>query len=157
LDKGIHAERRDFIKDVCTNIDMVVIHKNWQALPVSATTVTTPIIEDRPLPAPVSSYTSSLDPIQQPTADIVELNKINHDEPNEPAASTFSYSNNPPLVWPKKRLRIIEQQGLLDQFSFSSSSLMVGGAVLAGLVLIMSAGKGTVGARPGRDSLSGFY
>jgi len=78
LDKGIYTERRDFKKDVCTNIDMVVIHKNWQALPVTATTVTAPIIEDHPLPAPVSSYTPPLDPIQQPTADIVELNEINH-------------------------------------------------------------------------------
>jgi len=34
---------------------------------------------------------------------------------------------------------------------------MVRGAVLAGLVFIMSAGKGTVVARPGQDSLSGFY
>jgi len=124
---------------------MVIIHKNWQALPVTATTVT----------APAS--------IQQPTAhlssepDIVELNEINHNEPNEPAADTYQYSSRPPLVRPKKRLWIIEQQGLLDQFSFSSSSLMVGGAVLAGLVFIMSAGKGTVVARPGQESLSGFY
>jgi len=143
---------------------MVIIRKNWQALPVSVTTVTTPIIEDRAWPAPVSSYTPPPDPIQWPmdniqqsAADIVELHKINHDEPNEPAASTYIYSNNPPLVWPKKRSRIIEHQGLLDQFSFSSSSILVGGAVLAGLVLIMSAGKGTGGARPGQDSLSGFY
>jgi len=124
---------------------MVIIHKNWQALPVTATTVT------------------ATDPIQQPTAhlsskpDIVELNKINHNEPNEPVADTYQYSSCPPLVWPKKRLRIIEQRGLLNQFSFSSSSLMIGGAVLAGLVFIMSAGKGTVVARPGQDSLSGFY
>jgi len=142
---------------------MVFIHKNWQALPVSVTTVTSPIIEDRPWPAPVSSYTPPPDPTQWPTAhlssepDIVELNEINHDEPNEPAASPYLYSSGPPPVRHKKRSRIIEQQGLLNQFSFSSSSLMVGGAVLASLVLIMSAGKGTVGARPGRDSLSGFY
>jgi len=96
-------------------------------------------------------------PIQQPTADIVELNKINHNEPNEPAADTYQYSSCTPLVWPKKRLRIIEQRGILNQFSFSSSSLMVGGAVLAGLIFIMSVGKGTVVARPGQDSLSGFY
>jgi len=114
---------------------MVVIHKNWQALPVTATTVTAPIIEDRPRPAPVSSHMPPPDPIQLPTADIVELNKINHDEPNEPVASTYIYSNPPP-VQPKKRLRIIEQQGLLNQFSFSSSSLMVRGAVLASLVFI---------------------
>jgi len=136
---------------------MVVIHKNWQALPVTATTVTAPIIEDHPWPAPVSSYTPPPDPIQQPTADIVELNEINHDEPNEPVASTYLYSSGPPLVQPKKRSQIIEQQGLLDQFCFSSSSLMVGGAVLASLVFIMSAGKGTGVARPGQDSLSGFY
>jgi len=137
---------------------MVVIRKNWQALCVTATTVT----------APEPSYTPPLgslsldrrdgpDPIQQPTAGIVELNKINHDEPNEPTANTYRYSSCPPPVQPKKRLRIIEQQGLLNQFSFSSSSLIVGGAVLAGLVFIMSAGKGTVGARPGQDLLSGFY
>jgi len=140
---------------------MVVIHKNWQALPVSATTVTAPIIEDRAQPAPVSSYTPPLDPIQWPTAhlssepDIVELHKINHDEPNEPVADTIKICDSPPPVQPKKRLQIIEQQGLLDQFSFSSSSVMIGGAVLASLVLIMSAG--TVGARPGQDLLSGFY
>jgi len=149
----VHLE----VNKVCTNIDMVVIRKNWQALPVTATTVTAPIIEDCPRPAPVSSYMPPLDPIQLPTADIVELNEINHDEPNEPAASTYLYSNNPPPVWPKKRLRIIKQRGLLDQFSFSSSSLMIGGAVIAGLVLIMSAGKGTVKTRIGQDSLSGFY
>jgi len=132
---------------------MVVICKNWQALPVSATTVT----------APVSSYTPPLDPIQLPTAhlssepDIVELNKINHDEPNEPTASTYIYRNNPPLVWPKKRSQIIEQRGLINQFSFSSSSVMIGGVVLAGLVLIMSVGKGTVKTRIGQDLLSGFF
>jgi len=130
---------------------MVVIRKNWQALPVSATTVT----------APVSSYTPPLDPIQWPTAhlsskpDIVELHKINHDEQNEPVASTYIYSNDPPPVRPKKRSWIIEQQGLLDQFSFRSSSVMIGGAVLTSL--IMSAGKGTVKTRIGQDSLSGFY
>jgi len=125
---------------------MVIIRKNWQALPVAATTVTAP----NPIQQPIN-------PIQQPTADIVELNKINHDEPNEPTANTYQYSSCPPLVWHKKRSRIIEQQGILDQFSFSSSSLMVRGAVLAGLVFIISAGKGTVIARPGQDSLSGFY
>jgi len=94
---------------------MVVICKNWQALPVSATTVTAPIIEDHPQPAPVSSYTPPPDPIQRPTAhlssepDIVELNEINHDEQNEPAASPYLYSNAPPPVRPKKRLWIIEQ------------------------------------------------
>jgi len=129
---------------------MVIIRKNWQALPVTATTVTAPTV-------------TATDPIQQPTAhlsskpDIVELNKMNHNEPNEPTANTYQYSSHPPLVWPKKRSWIIEQQGLLDQFSFSSSSLMIGGAVLAGLVFIMLAGKGTVVARPGQDSLSGFY
>jgi len=125
---------------------MVVIRKNWQALPVAATTVTAP----NPIQQPTT-------PIQQPTADIVELNEINHNEPNEPTANTYQYSSHTPLVWPKKRSRIIEQQGLLNQFSFRSSSLMVGGAVLAGLVFMMSAGKGTVIARPGQDSLSGFY
>jgi len=56
---------------------MVIIRKNWQALPVTATTVT------------------ATDPIQQPTPhlssepDIVELNKINHDKTNEPAADTY--------------------------------------------------------------------
>jgi len=59
---------------------MVVIHKNWQALPVTATTVTG-LSEPSYMPPP--------DPIQQPTADIVELNEINHDKPNEPAANTY--------------------------------------------------------------------
>jgi hypothetical protein len=142
---------------------MVVIHKNWQALPVSATTVTAPIIEDCAQPGPASSYTPPPDPIQWPTAhlsskpDTVELHKINHDEQNEPAANTINICDTPPSVRPKKRSQIIEQQGLLDQFSFSSSSVMIGGAVLAGLVLIMSAGKGTVKTRIGQDLLSGFY
>jgi len=63
---------------------MVVIRKNWQALPVTVTTVTAP--------DPIQQPT---DPIQWPTAhlssepDIVELNEINHDEPNEPAANTY--------------------------------------------------------------------
>jgi len=132
---------------------MVVICKNWQALPVSATTVT----------APVSSYRLPPDPIQQPTAhlsskpDILELHKINHDEPNDPAANAINIYDNPPPVQPKKRSQIIEKQGLLDQFSFSSSSVMIGGVVLAGLVLIMPVGKGTVKTRIGQDSLSGFY
>jgi len=138
--KGIYIERRDIIKDVYTNIDMVVICKNWQALPVM-----TSIIKDCPRPKlSESSYMPPPDPIQWPTADVVELNEINHDEPNEPTADTYSYSSCPPPVWPKKRLWIIEQRGLLNQFSFSSSLLVVGGAVLAGLVFIMSAGKGTV-------------
>jgi len=112
--------------------------------------VTAPIIEDLAPPP---------DPIQQPTAhfsskpDIVGLHKINHDEPNEPTANTINICDAPPPVWPKKRSRIIEQQ---DQFSFSSPSVMIGGAVLAGLVLIMSAGKGTVKTRIAQDSISGF-
>jgi len=124
---------------------MVVICKNWQALPVTATTVTAPDPIQQPAGSLSLDRRDSPEPIQQPTADIVELNKINHDKTNEPLA----YSSCPPLVQPKKRLRIIEQQGLLDQFSFSSSSLIVGGVVLAGLVFIMSAGKGTMVARPG--------
>jgi len=58
---------------------MVVIRKNWQALPVTATTVT----------APTDLIQQPTDPIQQPTADIVELNKINHDKTNEPTADTY--------------------------------------------------------------------
>jgi len=129
---------------------MVVIRKNWQALPVTATTVTAPTVT---APDPIQQ---PVNPIQQPTADIVELNEINHNEPNEPTADTYQYSSCPPLVRPKKRLRIIEQQGLLHQFSFSSSSLMVRGAVLASLVFIMSAGKGSL-ATTSQDLLSGFY
>jgi len=135
---------------------MVIIRKNWQALPVAATTVTA-----------ANPGSESLarrdDPIQQPNAhlifepDIVQLNKSNHDKPNEPAANTYQNSSSIPLVWPKKKSQIIEQKGLLDQFSFNSSSLMVGGAVLAGLIFIISAGKGTVKTRIGQDSLSGFY
>jgi len=143
---------------------MVIIRKNWQALPVAATTVTAPGLIQQPtasIQQPTASGSESLarrdDTIQQPTADIVELNKINHDEPNEPAAYTYQNSSCPPLVRPKKKLWIIEQQGLLDQFSFNSSSLMVGGAVLASLVFIISAGKGTVKTRISQDSLSGFY
>jgi len=59
-------------------------------------------------------------------------------------ANAINICDAPPPVLPKKRSQIIEQQGLLGQFSFSSSSVMIGGAVLAGLVLIMSGGKGTV-------------
>jgi len=137
---------------------MVVICKNWQAQPVSVTTVNVPNIEDRSQPTPEPTYTPLLDNIQWPTAhlnskpDLVELHKINHDEPNEPRAVNNVYSNTPTLVRPKKRLQIIQQQGLLDQFSFSSSSVMIGGAVLAGLILIMSAGKGPVNTKIGQDS-----
>jgi len=69
---------------------MVIIHKNWQALPMSATTVNVPNIEDHARPTPESTYTPPPDTIQQPTAnlsskpDTVELHEINHDEPNEP-------------------------------------------------------------------------
>jgi len=142
---------------------MVIIHKNWQALPVCATTVTVPNIEDRAQPPPETTYTSPPDTTQWPTAhlsskpDIVELHEINHDEPNEPRAETTNICDAPPPVKPKKKSQIIQQRGLLDQFSFSSSSMMIGGAVLAGLVLIMSAGKGTVNTRTGQLSLSGFY
>jgi len=64
---------------------MVVICRNWQALPVTATTVTVP----NPIQQPVNPIQQPTDTIQQPTADIVELNKINHNEPNEPAANTY--------------------------------------------------------------------
>jgi len=152
---------------------MVIIRKNWQALPVAVTTVTAPADIQQPtasiqqptalIQQPTASIQQPTASIQQPNAhlifepDIVELNKINHDEPNEPTADTYQNSSCPPPVQPKKKSRIIEQRGLLDQFSFSSSSLMVGGAVLAGLVFIISAGKGTVKTRIGQDSLSGFY
>jgi len=80
---------------------MVVIHKNWQALPVTATSVTAP----DPIQQPTDPIQQPTDPIQQPTAGIVELNKINHDKINEPAA----YSSCPTQTRPKKRSRIIEQ------------------------------------------------
>jgi len=105
---------------------MVVICKNWQALPVSATTITLgPGIEvhTQPhLPAPSPS-----DITQRPTAhlssepDLVELPEITHDETKEPRGGNNEYCNTPPLIRPKKKSRIIQQQGLLDQFSFSSS------------------------------------
>jgi len=99
---------------------MVVIRKSWQALPVNATTVNVPNVEDHAWPTPEPSYTPPLDNIQQPTAnlssqpDLLELHKINHNEPNEPRAVNNIYSNTPTLVRPKKRLQIIQQQGLLD-------------------------------------------
>jgi len=142
---------------------MVIIRKNWQALPVAATTVTAPDLIQQPTASGLESLARRDGPIQQQNAhllfepDIVELNEINHDKPNEPAANTYQNSSRIPLVRPKKKLRIIEQRGLLDQFSFNSSSLMVGGAVLASLIFIISVGKGTVKTRIGQDSLSGFY
>jgi len=143
---------------------MVIIRKNWQALPVAATTVTAPDLIQQPTASGLESLgrrdgtiQQPTAYIQQPTADIVELNKINHDKPNEPTADTYQNSSGIPLVRPKKKSRIIEQRGLLDQFSFNSSSLMVGGVVLASLIFIISAGKGTVKTRIGQDSLSGFY
>jgi len=81
---------------------MVVIHKNWQALPVSATTVTAPNIEDHAWPPPVSTYTPPPDSIQQPTAhlssepDIVELHEINQQVDGQPlnfGSGYFSSSN----------------------------------------------------------------
>jgi len=119
---------------------MVIICKNWQALPVAATTLTAPDIIQQPtasIQQPTASIQQPTAYIQQPTADIVELNEINHNEPNKPMANTCQNSSCIPLVRPKKRLRIIEQRGILDQFSFSSSSLMVGGAVLASLVFMI--------------------
>jgi len=86
---------------------MVVICKNWQALPVSATTVNGPNIEDCTRP-PEPTYAPLPDTIQRPTAhlsskpDIVELHEINHDEPNEPRAGNYIYSNTQPPVKPKK-------------------------------------------------------
>jgi len=102
---------------------MVVIRKGWQALPVSATTVNIPNIEDCTGPTPEPTYTPLPDNIQLPNAhlssepDIVELHKINHDEQNEPWGINNIYSNIPTLIKPKKRLQIIQQQGLFDQFS----------------------------------------
>jgi len=105
---------------------MVIIRKNWQALPVAATTVTAPA----DIQQPTAQGSLSLDcrdnpgslslarrdrPIQQQNAhlifepDIVELNEINHDEPNEPTAYTYQNSSSIPPVRPKKRSQIIEQ------------------------------------------------
>jgi len=133
---------------------MVLIRKNWQALPVAATTVTAPAEIQQPT-THIQQGNAHL--LFEPTADIVELNEINHCKQNEPAAYTYQNSSRPPLVRPKKKSRIIEQRGILNQFSFNSSSLMVRGAVLASLVFIISVGKGTVKTRMGQDSLSGFY
>jgi len=55
---------------------------------------------------------------------------------------------------PKKKSQVIQQRGLLDQFSLSTSSLMIGGAVVVGLVFLMTAGKGSVNTRVGRDSMA---
>jgi len=94
---------------------MVVIHKNWQPLPVAATTVTAPDLNQQPTTPGSESLARRDGPIQQPTAhlifepDIVELNKINQDKPNESAANTYQNSSCTPLVWPKKRSRIIEK------------------------------------------------
>jgi len=63
--------------------------KNWQALPVSATTGNVPNVEDQARPP---SPRGLPDNVQWPTAhlsskpDIVELHEINRDEPNEPRA-----------------------------------------------------------------------
>jgi len=140
---------------------MVVICKDWQALPVSATTISTPNIETRPQPQSWPPPQQLPDNIQQPTAhissepDIVELNKIKHNETIEPRA--VDIPPPPIVVKPKKKSQIIEQKGILDQFSFNSSSLMIGGAMVAGLLFLMSAGKGQVNTRIGKDSLSSFY
>jgi len=67
---------------------------------------------------------------QQPIAhkssepDLVELPKISHDKPNKPRPTTDTYTSAP-LIRPKKRSDIIQQQGLLDQFSLSPSLLMI--------------------------------
>jgi len=79
---------------------MVVICKNWQALSVSATTVNVPNIEDHTIQRPTAHLNSK--------PDIVELHKINHDEPNEPRASNNIYSHTPTLIKPKKRLQKIK-------------------------------------------------
>jgi len=139
---------------------MVVICKNWQALPMSVKTVNVPNIEVHTWPPSPGGLP---DNILWPTAhlsskpDIVELHKINHDEPNEPWRINNIYSNILTLIRPKKKLQISQQQGLLDQFFFSSSSMMIGGAVIAGLILIKSASNGPVNTKIGQDSISGFY
>jgi len=140
---------------------MVIIRKNWQALPVTATTVTAPDPIQQPV-NPIQQPTGCLSlgrgdspaPIQQPTADIVELNEINHNEPNEPVANTYQYSSRPPLVWPKKRSRIIARrppQPVLFQLFITDGRR--GGASRPCLHHV----SGTGIARPGQDSLSGFY
>jgi len=136
---------------------MVIIHKDWQVLPVSATTISTPNIETRPQTLPQQLP----DNIQQPTThisskpNIVELHEIKHNKMIEPRA--VDIPPLPDVVKPKKNSQIIEQKGILDQFSFDLSSLMIGGAVVAGLLFLVSAGKGQVNTRIGNDSLSGFY
>jgi len=92
---------------------MRVICKDWQALPVSATTVNTPNIENRIEPTPQPSYTSLPDNIQQPTThisskpDIVELHKIIHNELIEPRE--VNIPSLPVFAKPKKRSCIIQQ------------------------------------------------
>jgi len=97
---------------------MVVICKDWQVLPVSTTTISIPNIETHPQTPPQQLP----DNIQQPTAhisskpDIVELHEIKHNKTIEPQA--VDIPPPPDDVKPKK--------GILDQFSFNSSSLMIG-------------------------------
>jgi len=137
---------------------MVVICKDWQVLPVSATTISALNIETCPQPRLVEPRPQSQplpqqlpDNIQRPTThisskpNIVELHEIKHKETIEPWA--VDILPLPDVVKPKKKSQIIEQKGILDQFSFNSSSLMIGGAVMAGLLFLVSAGKGQVNTR----------
>jgi len=88
---------------------MVVICKDWQALPVSMTTISAPNIETCPQPGPQSQPLPQQlpDNIQQPTAhissepDIVELNKIKHNKMIEPQA--VDIPPPPIVVKPKKK------------------------------------------------------
>jgi len=88
---------------------MVVIHKDWQALPVSVTTISAPNIETCPQPRPQSQHTPQQlpDNIQQPTThissepDIVELNEIKHNKTIEPQA--MDIPPPPIVVKPKKK------------------------------------------------------
>jgi len=86
---------------------MVVTHKDWQALPVTTTTISIPNIKTHPQPLPQPTYTPLPDNIQQPTThisskpDIVELHRIKHNKPIEPRA--MDIQQPPDVVRPKKK------------------------------------------------------
>jgi len=78
---------------------MVVIRKDWQTLPASATTVNVPNFENHAQPTPEPTSTPLPDNTQQPIAHLVDLNEIKHDEPIEPWAVNITH----PLLWSSLR------------------------------------------------------
>jgi len=126
---------------------MVVIRKNWDgAVPIT-----------QPTETPQTDSANSISIDNDPDT-IDELSTISHNESYQPPPQDNIYSNTPKVTKPVKRSKIIPQRGIMDHLSFNSTSLMIGGAVVAGLVFLATAGK-KVATSTGSslNGLNGFY